>query len=226
MEFRNELKFIVTEQQIALIKNRMNHLVGLDSNAGAQGSYNIRSLYFDDCYDSCMMENEIGSDPREKFRIRIYNHKDQKITLELKRKEHMMTQKRSCSISKEQCKLLMQGIPLPVSSDYPAVLQKLLLLMRTRRMEPKVIVEYDRVPYVEPLGNVRVTLDRNITSSGSIQSFLEPDIAGRPILPCGQHVLEVKYDEFLPDYIRRNLQLESLRQTAFSKYYLCRKYHL
>lgn len=226
MEFRNELKFIVTDGQLALLKNRMEHLISLDSHVGEQGYYNIRSLYFDDCYDSCMVENEIGTDPREKFRIRIYNHSAERITLELKKKEHSMTQKHSCSLSREQCELLMQGIPLPVSSSYPAVLQKLLLLMRTRRMEPKVIVEYDRIPYVEQLGNVRVTLDRNISSSGEVARFLEKELAKRPILPAGQHVLEVKYDEFLPDYIRRNLQLHSLRQTAFSKYYLCRKYHL
>lgn len=30
--------------------------------------YHIRSLYFDDYYNSCYNENEIGTDPREKFR--------------------------------------------------------------------------------------------------------------------------------------------------------------
>ena len=45
-----------------------------------------------------------------------------------------------------------------------------------------------------------------------------------PVLPAGQQLLEVKYDEYLPDFIYRNLQLHSLRQTAFSKYYVCRKY--
>lgn len=226
MEFRNELKYLVTAPQIALLKGRIDHLIQLDSHVGEKGMYNIRSLYFDDYYDSCMMENEIGTDPREKFRIRIYNHSAQRITLELKKKEHMMTQKHSCPLTRAQCELLMQGIPLPLSSDYPPVLQKLLLLMRTRRMQPKVIVEYDRVPYVERIGNVRVTLDQNISSSGDLYRFLDEEIAKRPILPAGQHVLEVKYDEFLPDYIKRNLQLHGLRQSAFSKYYLCRKYGL
>ena len=35
---------------------------------------------------------------------------------------------------------------------------------------------------------------------------------------------QVKYDEFFPDHIYRALQLGELEQTAFSKYYLCRKY--
>ena len=37
---------------------------------------------------------------------------------------------------------------------------------------------------------------------------------------------EVKFDEFLPSYIRENLEIGHLRQTSFSKYYLCRRYHL
>ena len=43
-------------------------------------------------------------------------------------------------------------------------------------------------------------------------------------MPLGQQLLEVKYDEFLPDHIYRSLSLNNLNQTAFSKYYLCRKY--
>ena len=98
--------------------------------------------------------------------------------------------------------------------------------MRTRLLRPKVIVEYERVPYVDSLGNTRITLDQNIASSDVIDDFLKPWIRRRPIMPAGQHILEVKYDEFLPDYIYQNLQLTNLRQTAFSKYYLCRRYML
>lgn len=120
----------------------------------------------------------------------------------------------------------MAGRPLPADPAYPPVLQKLNLLMRTRLMRPKVIVEYDRTPFVEKLGNTRVTFDRNIRSSDAVQSFLEKRIPGRPIMPAGRQILEVKYDEFLPDYLCRNLQLSRLRQTTFSKYYLCRRYSL
>ncbi len=226
MDYRNELKYLITASQMAVIKGRITNLLHLDSHAGAQGIYRIRSLYFDDYYNTYMTENEIGTDPREKFRIRIYDHNPNHITLELKKKQHTMTQKLSCPLSREQCECLVGGELLPVSSEYPPVLQKLLLLMRTRRLRPKVIVEYDRTPYVERLGNVRVTLDQNIVSSGELDRFLEETIARRPILPAGQHILEVKYDEFLPDYIRSRLQIKNLRQIAFSKYYLCRRYDL
>ena len=89
-----------------------------------------------------------------------------------------------------------------------------------------MIVEYDRVPFIYPQGNVRITLDENIRASGRVDLFLEDRIPLRPVMPAGQHILEVKYDEYLPDFIYRTVQMENLRQTAFSKYYLCRKYHL
>lgn len=96
--------------------------------------------------------------------------------------------------------------------------------MLTRRMRPVVIVEYDRIPYVYANGNVRITLDTNISSSQATDRFLEEIVPKRPVMPLGQQLLEVKYDDYLPDFIYRNLQLDCLRQTAFSKYYLCRKY--
>jgi len=89
-----------------------------------------------------------------------------------------------------------------------------------------VIVEYDRVPFVHPDGNVRITMDLNISSSNQIERFLEPQIARRPVMPAGQHILEVKFDEFLPDYIKNSLELGNLRQTSFSKFYLCRYFHM
>lgn len=225
-KYRHELKYVCTAAQLALIQMRIHHLIDLDTHAGENGMYQIRSLYFDDYYDRCYYENENGTDPREKFRIRIYNGSKERISLELKKKERGKTLKLSCPLTEEQCRTLMKGEVLPDSKDYPPVLQKLLLLMKTTLMRPKVIVEYDRVPYVYQLGNVRITLDKNISSSNCLENFLDKEIYKRPIMPAGQHVLEVKFDEYLPDSIYRVLQLDSLRQTAFSKFYLCRKYAL
>ncbi|OUQ28657.1 VTC domain-containing protein [Lachnoclostridium sp. An131] len=226
MDYRNEIKYLVSETQLVLLENRIRNLIQPDRHAGADGTYQIRSLYFDDFENTYYRENEMGTDPREKFRIRIYNGDPGRISLELKKKQHGMTQKLSCLLTEEQCRELMAGRPLPADPSYPPVLQKMNLLMKTRLLKPKVIVEYDRTPFVEKLGNTRVTLDRNIRSSNAVASFLEKRVPARPIMPAGKQILEVKYDEFLPDYLYRNLQLSHLRQTTFSKYYLCRRYSL
>jgi len=224
VKYRHEMKYICNEMELAVTAGRIQHLIKLDGNVTEEGIYNIRSLYFDDYYNTCYYENEAGTDPREKFRIRIYNGSTEKISLECKRKERGKTFKQSCALTLQQCQMLMKGMPLPVSNTYPPVLQKLNYLMRTRLMKPVVIVDYDRTPYVCRDGNVRITLDRNISSSTRIEDFLKPYICKRPILPAGKHVLEVKYDEFIPDYLVKNMELGTLRQTAFSKYYLCRIY--
>ena len=224
MKYRHELKYQISDAQVQMLKNRITHLIPADRHAGADGTYTIRSLYFDDYENRCLRENEDGTDPREKFRIRIYNHSDQRITLECKRKERGKTHKTSCPLTRQQTELLMQGKILPDIVSQPPLLQKLTMLMMTRRMKPVVIVEYDRVPYVYKNGNVRITLDTNIRSSSAVETFLEEQIPNRPVMPAGQQLLEVKYDEYLPDFIYRALQLHSLRQTAFSKYYICRKY--
>ena len=70
-------------------------------------------------------------------------------------------------------------------------------------MVPKVIVEYERTPYVYKNGNVRITFDRNITSSSQVDQFFNATAKKRPILPAGMQLLEVKYDEYLPEDLVR-----------------------
>ena len=223
-KFRHELKYQMTLAQLRMIQNRVDHLLLPDPHAGADGTYTIRSLYFDDIYNSCYHENENGTDPREKFRIRIYNGSAEKIKLECKRKERGKTLKTACPLTVEQTRMLMEGHILPDIANQPEVLRKLILRMMTKGMRPVVIVEYDRTPYVYPDGNVRVTMDMHIASSASVERFLDAQLPKRPIMPSGQHLLEVKFDEYLPDFIHHNLNLHSLTQTAYSKFYLCRKY--
>lgn len=223
-KFRHELKYLISAAELAMLRNRIQNLILLDGHVGETGAYSIRSLYFDDYENSCFYENENGTDPREKFRIRIYNHSTDRITLECKRKERGKTLKTSCPLSIEQTRMLMEGKTIPDIASQPEVLRKLTLRMMTKGMRPVVIVEYDRIPYVYKNGNVRITLDTNVASSKEIHRFLDETIPKRPVMPAGQQLLEVKYDEYLPDFIYRNLQLHSLQQTAFSKYYICRKF--
>lgn len=223
-KYRHELKYLVSNGEVMMIRSRITGLLQPDAHTGPEGRYSIRSLYFDDYDNTCLAENEDGTDPREKFRIRIYNGSAQHIRLECKRKERGKTLKKACSLTEAQTRQLMQGKPLGNLNDQPPLLRKLTLQMLTRGMRPVVIVEYDRIPYVCRNGNVRITLDTNIASSRAIDCFLEETIPKRLVLPLGQQLMEVKYDEYLPDYIYRSLQLTNLRQTAFSKYGICRKY--
>lgn len=224
--FRHEFKYICSEAQLACLRGRLGGLMKVDKHADADGKYNIRSVYFDDYQNSGYYENENGTDPREKFRIRIYNASTEVIVLECKRKAHGMTQKQSCKITKETLDGLLSGELTTLEMNDIPVWNKFATAYNTRQLRPKVIVDYERTVYVCPIGNVRVTFDRNISSSTDFKHFGEKNIAKRPIMPCGHHILEVKYDELLPDYIYKSLEIEALQRTTFSKYYLCRKYSM
>lgn len=223
LKYRNELKYQCSEQQLRMLESRIKHLCPPDPNAGADGRYTVRSVYFDDYVNSCYYENEDGVNRREKFRIRIYNGNTDNITLECKQKINGKNHKFACAISCEQCRDILRGsFRLTECSD--PVLNKFFVNYRTRFYRPKVIVEYERTPFLYRAGNVRITFDRNISASSRVQDFLKPKLYARPVMTSGMQLLEVKYDELLPDYIYNELQLENLQQTAYSKYYAARRF--
>lgn len=221
--YRNELKYICPEGLLQLIQARISPICPLDAHTAPGGIYNIRSVYFDDSRDRCFFENEDGTDPREKFRIRIYNGSDARIRLECKKKQHTMTNKVSCRLSRRQCDAILDGTLSQQDLDSD-LLRKFYALYAQDYLRAKVIVAYERTPFVYAPGNVRITFDRNIGSSTDIGAFFDSYLPLRPVMPTGKHILEVKYDALLPDYLYQLMNLGSLQQTAFSKYYLCRKF--
>ena len=221
MEYRVEHKYIVTERDLAILSGRLRNVMMADVHQDGD-CYQIRSLYFDDYSDRCLEENEAGIDQREKYRIRLYDPRTDVINLEIKEKCKGLTHKSACRLTREECVGLMDG-SLPFAMDGRKCLNRLQLQRRLTLMEPKVIIAYERTAFVHPLGNVRVTFDRNIMASRACEEFLDDRVSGMtPILPTGLHVLEVKYDELLPDFIARQLELGNLQRVAFSKYYLGR----
>ena len=222
-KYRHELKYLVSDAQIKVLENRIRNYMQVDEHA-VDGSYNVRSIYFDDYNNTCFYQNENGTDPREKYRIRIYNCSKDIISLECKKKENNKTFKMICPLTYEQCLSVMKGIPLRNLEQLDPLLRVFTIKMMTDQFRPAVIVDYIRKPYIYQSGNVRVTFDTLISSSKQIERFFDPDLPKRPIMPIGMQLLEVKYDEYIPDSIYNNLQVEDLNRTAFSKYYLCRQF--
>jgi len=221
-KYRNEIKYLCNDMQLALIEARIKNICHRDVHAGEQGTYKVRSVYFDDMANSCFYENIDGVDIREKMRIRIYDGNMDYITLECKEKRSGKNHKESSRLSREQCEAVLKGEYVTQEADSDLI-RKLVTQQRSRLMKPKVIVEYQRTPYVYQAGNVRITFDRNISAGGRIEEFGNKEIHLQPVLPPGYHVLEVKYDEFFPEFIKREMEISNLQHTAFSKYVMCRK---
>lgn len=224
-EYRHEYKYQIDAMQKEVLKLRAQGVLERDAHAGENGEYLIRSLYFDSPEDACFYENENGVDPREKYRIRIYNCDGRRISLECKAKRRGMTKKTACLITREQCEHFMEGVIPEADESVSEGQRPLFYRMRERNLRPVVIVQYMRTPYVSAAGNVRVTFDDAIASSNAIDGFFREDIPLRSVLPAGSSILEVKWDELLPSHVKGQLELDSLQWTAFSKYYLCRRYN-
>lgn len=221
--FRYEKKYIIDNIQLEEQRMRINAVCESDPHAGENGLYNIRSLYFDDYCDSGLVDNEIGIEPRSKWRLRIYNHNDSLIHLEHKIKEQGKIYKESTEVTRDFCCRFLEN---PDSMDYPVedrVINRFLTECFTRGLRPKIIVEYDREPYVCDEGDVRITFDRNICCSNQVDRFFEKDLFLCPVMSLNQQLMEVKYSEFLPSHIHRALDTGRLQQSTFSKYYLSRK---
>ena len=66
--FRNEWKYLISTSEKELLELRMKHLLKKDPNAKGNG-YMIRSLYFEDYFNSAYAEKESGVLMRKKYRI-------------------------------------------------------------------------------------------------------------------------------------------------------------
>lgn len=221
--YRHENKFIINYAQKICIENSINGILQKDNHL-KNDTYNIRSIYFDDYAHSCYFENENGTDPREKFRIRIYDCNENFIRLELKKKRKLMTLKEKCVISKNQLEDIINGLPLKNFSDLDPLLKKFEMQRQMKFLKPDVIVEYDRLPYIYNLGNVRITFDMNLTSSNDFNNFFLPQNKKRAVFSNNMLVLEVKFDEFLPEYIENIIYPFMHQRTSFSKFYMCRHF--
>ena len=215
--FRYEKKYIINNLQKEQLKHRLAPIMDLDPILGSRKFYKIRSLYFDDYRDTSLNQVINGISERYKYRIRFYNFNTEYIVLEKKYKINNMTRKSGCTLTKEQVIDIIDG-KIDISKNNPDLLNELYLMMKTRLLKPVVIIDYDRIPYVYNAGSVRVTFDYNLTCSYDFKKLFDRDIARLPFMDKNNMILEVKYNDFIPDFIRYSLQLNTLTRTSYSKY--------
>ncbi len=222
MQYRNELKHLITPGDRAAICANMRAVAQLDPHAREKGFYTIRSLYFDNLRDTALREKLDGVNERHKFRIRYYNGDPSVIHLEKKVKRSGLGYKVSCSLTADEARRIVDGDLGWMPADRRALVVELYARMKGEGLRPKTIVDYERIPFVYGPGNVRVTVDYNIRTGLRCTDFLNPDC---PTIPAGNDiVLEVKWDDFLPGIIRRAVQVKGRQASAYSKYAVCRMY--
>ena len=220
---RHEEKYICTESYLRILESRLMGFLSPDENQDEDG-YEIRSLYFDTPSDRMLEEGLAGLEQRNKYRIRIYNGNSDIIKLEKKTSIRNLKKKKTAILEKNYVEKLLakecqDAFEKRAGED---LVDEFVLLQKTELLSPKIIVSYNRKAFVSDMGNIRITLDRNIRATDRVEEFFAEDMVFYPVLPAGIHLLEVKYDGILPGYLVRLMNFENLERTAFSKYVLSR----
>ncbi len=222
MDYRHEWKHEINKSDLLALRMRMKAIMKRDPHA-VDGTYTVRSLYFDTWADTALREKLEGVSVREKFRIRYYNGDTGMIRLEKKSKWNSLGNKQSTVLTLWEAQAIAEG-RLDWMREHPqGLIRELYVKMRTKGLRPRTIVDYTREPFVYAPGTTRVTFDYNIRTGLGCTDFLNPDCI---MIPAGDApvILEVKWDTFLPDIIRDAIQLPGRRGGAFSKYAQCRIY--
>lgn len=220
MATRHEEKFIIDYGQYLLVRSRAEAAMETDAHA-RDGSYIITSLYYDDRFDTALDEKLDGVKVHTKYRVRTYDSDRSFIRLERKVKRGIMTEKHSIRLSEEEIALLSDTTA--DLSEFTGRRAVMLLEMRAKGLLPAVTVRYKRDAFVYPGTDTRLTFDTNVEALPPDASYLfDTDCAGIPALPQNRVIMEVKYGDYLPAFVRKIASCDSM-QLSVSKYALCRE---
>lgn len=220
---RHEYKRRINYEDYLAIRSRLRALASRDAHVGADGTYLVHSLYFDNLYDKALREKIDGVENREKFRIRYYNGDADYIRLEKKSKQHGLCEKQAAPLTKEEVCAICNGEIDFFRLKNNRLLQELYAKMRYQLLKPIVLVEYRREPYVYAPGNVRITFDSEIRTGLYHRRLFTETYATAPT-ECGAIIMEVKYDAFLPEIMEKAVRVPGRSSMAYSKYAACRMY--
>ena len=222
-KYRNEIKFVINKDSAEILKQKLSMIMDIDSNSILEdNSYLIRSLYFDDVFSTAYYEKMDGVEYRKKYRIRIYNNDLSFIRLECKYKHENKTSKDQILIDKNICDKIINGNIEDINIEGNNLLSKFILDYKLNNLVPSVIVDYKRLAYTYPVSDVRITFDSNIRSGRYDYNLYDEDVETYKVIDDNEVVLEVKYNEILPESIAIILSTVPMIRQAFSKFAICR----
>ena len=194
-KYRHELKFKISNNAAEILKQKLSLILGKDKNAYySDGSYLIKSLYFDDRDSSSYYEKMDGVLYRKKYRIRMYNDVDTFIRLEKKMKHNNYTAKEQMLISKDIYSKILNGKVDEIDNP-EGLLLEFIINYKNKGLVPSVIVEYHRTAFTYPISDVRITFDSNIQSSLYNYDLFNTSYPRYTVDETGKQVLEVKFNE-------------------------------
>jgi hypothetical protein len=199
-------------------------------------SYNIYSVYLDNPGLSLMNQTLEGLKNRFKLRVRFYDdNPDHPVFFEVKRRVNDVIVKVRAKVRRDAADRLMHPFGgWPDRSDLAnpddersfSALTKFCQLRDKLECGPKVLVAYNREAWCSPEDDsVRVTFDRTLEAARYHPDLTfrlardEPWI--RPIMRDPGIVLELKFTDRFPNWMREMVRTYNLFRTSMAKYVTC-----
>ena len=205
--FRKEIKYLISRREAMILQQKLDGIMERDIH-GENGRYFIRSQYYDSIDDQDLWDNLDGMYEKRKIRLRIYSLNDLSAKLEFKCKNGSDGMKYSIPVSREQALRMEHETELAM---------RLYLRITQGCYRPKTIIDYQRLAFAYPAGDVRITFDTDIR--GALYPYGLFENVGTDALGSTEQVLmEVKYTGFLPDMIAEILKKTDELSTSHSKY--------
>lgn len=227
---RYEHKYLIPERLVPAIREAALATSKIDKYADPDGTYRIRSLYFDTDRHDLFAANEREQGDRFKVRARVYPGKKSPVFLEVKRRVLDVIVKTRAAVAAERWLdvLTMQPAALEaLSPSARAGASRFLALYHRHHLRPVLLVDYQREAYVSELDSyARLTFDRSIVVQTQHRLDCEADPRRwRPIDHRGQTrtrepvcVLELKFERRPPMWMSALVQRLGLVRHSFSKY--------
>lgn len=221
---RYEIKYLIAANQLADVQASLQDYLRRDANGSHDGGYYVHSIYFDSPDMRFLREKFEGELTRVKPRIRTYRASldgpPAGHFLEMKGRYDRIVEKRRCPIDRSLAKLLLRETPVHPNgwSAKHSVLGEFQYLSHRFRLVPTVSVLYHRTAYFGAhWPNLRLTFDRLVLCSPATGLDVPSEDFVQAI-PCAQTVMELKYNDKLPQCLLHRLNSLGLQQRTFSKY--------
>lgn len=225
--FRFEFKYQILESQIKSLEHDLSALGMKHDDVMEQ--YTVSSLYFDNYELTDYNAKAGGFIKRIKIRARIYeeglSENTRVVWLEIKEKNDMTISKRRVSVTPHEWLLLSKALHPPKSlcnrleKHECRIMNEFIFHISSANRRPVLLVQYMRRPYTykTAAGTLRITFDYNLHAASA--SKLSPQQGLTKVMP-GKAVMEIKYNNFLPPFMKMIIEKYRLRRDAYSKYAL------
>lgn len=219
---RQEKKYLLNYIEVEQLRYLLDQTLSRDKFGTWQKGYLVRSLYFDTLDNTDFTEKLDGIEDRKKIRLRTYSPESDHVKLELKEKQGDFQRKRSLLLSRTEAEEMIDGRYGCLIKRRDEFSWEMYTLLEKNLYRPRCIVEYDRIAWIVPENDIRITLDGDIRATELSFDLFSKEIMFYPVLDIGKTVLEVKFNRFLLSYVRDLLAGKERFQISVSKYSMAR----